>query len=1069
MDSGSYNNIRRGAMPPSSLAPNASSYKANVNRTKTRKWVEAKVQSYDGDDWGNDYDDYDDGDDQQNEPEPPPLTSRLAGLRPVGQSSQQLPSLRTFSQPASASLPSNSGVQAFGPSVLRVQTQPIASTVLSPPYATESAHPSTVRSSHASLPSGPYSAGPVPARPRFPPRKSSMSQNDQSDSDDKIATNSEFRPDSGSGNRPLVDQQSVSSSGAPPLATKTLPLVRPSDIYKKMGEEKDKDRLSMALGRPSQDSIPSRAEASSPPNQLRPAGEQSIQTVYDGSKSASFRDPILAPVAEQERQYTGNGFFASAQTSQSPAIYEPTPSNRHPPPTQNEPNDELKTDLLKSRRFSTSPQLPNLSRMSGFGDDFFPSSGGFGSRTGSKLITAEEEPRPISSEINPNMIALQGGDTGKLGGNPELDPPPTANDKVDGIREGFSNMAQSQSSDIRPQLPGGWVSESTTAPLLSERPTPLEQPEGQSPTRLSNIQGISVSPLAESDVEPSETNLASADMASLPSIDSDCAPNSTGVNEPGLRLAGSAGEHPFIYPSPSPLKTRSLLANSPPKSASPVSLRDQALPMQTSLVGQPAPTATTGSGFSPTAPLNPGRAQANQPDFILPSIHEHQGTISTIETASPEKESDKLREEIIKSLSPAPASPDPGGVQGRDNSDSEPIPGSLTRESSYLAGVYDEYLAAVEEKTLHSEKPTYMTARAPAERESEPTAELQDTSTPQPAPLSSAKSFAPENATKLRRFSWQNDPEDMSSNSARPEPARPIHPQEVSVHGAENAVVGSNTDISVVSPMTDSLQGESGVTGMASQVSQISSRIPEDTSTATIESPSPISFVAARRPNPAHDESNTARLSLADEKEMVLIGDAQSTTSSAPEQHPALVEAPEQAGDSAPPGPRPASTDTLTSFREILNLATCEERVQKFDETREQFYVMDSGLSNWLAYLQGQPDHADEAAMGNTSPLLSKLGVQPATIGAAGAPPVPHKPGGAASHSRRMSIGNVQQLMAAQTTSFGASGNQVGTKSKELLHAAGVFGNKGVKSGMKLFNKGKNKLRERAAGDKAFF
>ena len=37
----------------------------NVNRTKTRKWVEAKVQSYDGDDWG------DDGEDDD-EPESPP-------------------------------------------------------------------------------------------------------------------------------------------------------------------------------------------------------------------------------------------------------------------------------------------------------------------------------------------------------------------------------------------------------------------------------------------------------------------------------------------------------------------------------------------------------------------------------------------------------------------------------------------------------------------------------------------------------------------------------------------------------------------------------------------------------------------------------------------------------------------------------------------------------------------------------------------------------------------------------------------------------------------------------------
>ena len=33
-------------------------FKTNVNRAKTKKWVEAKKTNYDGDDWG-DYDEYD--------------------------------------------------------------------------------------------------------------------------------------------------------------------------------------------------------------------------------------------------------------------------------------------------------------------------------------------------------------------------------------------------------------------------------------------------------------------------------------------------------------------------------------------------------------------------------------------------------------------------------------------------------------------------------------------------------------------------------------------------------------------------------------------------------------------------------------------------------------------------------------------------------------------------------------------------------------------------------------------------------------------------------------------------
>lgn len=62
----------------SAQAQPTTTYQVNVSRKKTRKWVEAKVQNYDGDDWG--ADEFDEESDQ--EPVPPP---------PIN------PSLRTFS------------------------------------------------------------------------------------------------------------------------------------------------------------------------------------------------------------------------------------------------------------------------------------------------------------------------------------------------------------------------------------------------------------------------------------------------------------------------------------------------------------------------------------------------------------------------------------------------------------------------------------------------------------------------------------------------------------------------------------------------------------------------------------------------------------------------------------------------------------------------------------------------------------------------------------------------------------------------------------------------------------
>jgi hypothetical protein len=52
--------------------PAGTSFKTNVNRSKTRKWAEAKNYSYDGDDWGgyDPYDEYGSYDDKQDAPLP---------------------------------------------------------------------------------------------------------------------------------------------------------------------------------------------------------------------------------------------------------------------------------------------------------------------------------------------------------------------------------------------------------------------------------------------------------------------------------------------------------------------------------------------------------------------------------------------------------------------------------------------------------------------------------------------------------------------------------------------------------------------------------------------------------------------------------------------------------------------------------------------------------------------------------------------------------------------------------------------------------------------------------------
>lgn len=64
--------------------PQPTSYKTNVNRAKTKRWVEAKSYSYDGDDWG-DADEYD----EYGADEEPSHQQKPMGFRQPGQSANQ--------------------------------------------------------------------------------------------------------------------------------------------------------------------------------------------------------------------------------------------------------------------------------------------------------------------------------------------------------------------------------------------------------------------------------------------------------------------------------------------------------------------------------------------------------------------------------------------------------------------------------------------------------------------------------------------------------------------------------------------------------------------------------------------------------------------------------------------------------------------------------------------------------------------------------------------------------------------------------------------------------------------
>ena len=441
-------------------------FNTNVNRAKTKKWVEAKSYSYDGDDWG-DVDDYDEYG-GYNEPEPEPAPEpKPTGLRQRGQSASPMPQdpysarldpyqspvdtrihgpdrqqqqqygsrsvtnpqpqpsgmrrmnsfdpedeRRAFSTggPSQSMGSTGSGTQSSSqfnqgqnivghdfqkgpihsdqrPQAQRDPARPSVQTSSRPSmdeaakysgqpqqqtgshqnvYSDEPRHTSTgVRTqsmastnsaldfhnrrdfSPSALPPPLQTRGsPSPhsrSSPVHPPRKSSISQ----DTAPALAPSTQNSPIAGTGdteiNLPLTRDRATSG------ASKALPFVRPADIYRRMQEEKEKERQSQDSTRPSMDTIMDNSKERS-----------GIGNSQDSEQSQRLK-PILDPVTERNSEYGLEGVNLNEQ---------PRPEERR--------RTTSKTFELPKRKSnggapgaSAQPMLPDVSRISGFGESFF--------------------------------------------------------------------------------------------------------------------------------------------------------------------------------------------------------------------------------------------------------------------------------------------------------------------------------------------------------------------------------------------------------------------------------------------------------------------------------------------------------------------------------------------------------------------------------------------------------------------------------------------------------------------------------------------------------------------------
>ena len=169
-----------------------------------------------------------------------------------------------------------------------------------------------------------------------------------------------------------------------------------------------------------------------------------------------------------------------------------------------------------------------------------------------------------------------------------------------------------------------------------------------------------------------------------------------------------------------------------------------------------------------------------------------------------------------------------------------------------------------------------------------------------------------------------------------------------------------------------------------------------------------------------------------------------------------------------PSPPPPASAQPkIRAFREIMNLKNPEERIQAYDKAREQVANQNTGLAHWLVVKSREwPEHADTLSQRplagdighKSSPSRSKFsGLRPG--GGQPAPqPYYQQYLGASQHNLGSEAVGVSNVSSGGSQGF-SPGGAGGKKTKDFLHSAGL-GAKG------LFSKGKNKLRGGGGADK---
>lgn len=667
-------------------------------------------------------------------------------------------------------------------------------------------------------------------------------------------------------------------------------------------------------------------------------------------------------------------------------------------------------------------------------------------------------------------------------------------------------FAAEREQSFRPNLPGGWVSYGTTN---TGAPDGRAASSASSTKRLDEDDDVELTPTTQKTALPKTAlgaaaaavglgnrnpNITSANPAQmsssnrekdaqLPTPDDTMAPsgNPYTTTLPDHRL-GATAQRPLLETQ---LSSASTIPPTPPRKDSPLPSMGENEAAHDSL------------SFPPTAPLKQKSAEhvGSDVDLLPPRRPEMLPTLSTA-TSPQDDDNDKLRKEIIKSLSPKVSG------SGINHSISSPISeddeqvGRATRESTYLPSEYDNYWADTGDEPEVPEIPPHVKP----ETALEPASELQENPSSQSsveheqlstiAPLKTGKSAEDRPDMEKKRFSWEGPSEEASitSKASNVEDKIPVSSSTVipdstehQNHESYNASVPA-VPVAMAPNVSDEMDKS-----IPPAYEDENMAIPEDRHESPFASQAKAGTLAAggigamaaaswaaRRgsdePSPAIESSR--RLSLAEEKNPVNASQYSIVPTPPEEEHPLHVSQTLRSPTEQVTRLPPPDTSRITQFKDILAMNSSESRIRAYNDSRRQFAIMETGLADWILLLKSDfPQVAAGLGANNSRPKQGRTGTTPpplqqpyyqqylnASSPTATTPPALARPTTAGlTPSGQQGFSSGGSKMSSQ---------QVQAKGKELLSSAGKFGKMASGAGKGLLSKGKSKLRGNGAGDK---